>query len=172
MDAHAYAVTAYNASNNTFTLYNPWGFDQPPAGLTWAQLMATTDIFTVASTSGSLPISSTPVKSGIVPAGAAPAWLAAAAPDALFAAIAGQSPSESGPPPIALAAADSAATGGSSSLAAASAARRSVRAIWDRLRDVNVHPAPWRRPNSVRLTAFSVDELFRVSSGVAVANFA
>ena len=70
-------MTTYNASNNTFTLYNPWGFDQPPAGLTWAEIMATTDMFTVASTSGSLPIS-TPVKSGIVPAAAAPAGQAAA----------------------------------------------------------------------------------------------
>ena len=148
---HAYAVTAYNASSKTFTLYNPWGFDQPPAGLTWAEIMAATDIFTAASTSGSLPIS-TPVKSGIVQAGVAAAGLAAAAPDTLFAAIAGQSPSESGLPSSALAAADSAAlasaaTGGSSSLAVARAMRRPIRAIWDRLRDVNVHPTPWRRPD-------------------------
>ena len=27
--SHAYAVTGYNASSGTFTLYNPWGFDQP-----------------------------------------------------------------------------------------------------------------------------------------------
>ena len=33
--AHVYAVTGYNASNQTFTLYNPWGFDQPTQSLTW-----------------------------------------------------------------------------------------------------------------------------------------
>ena len=33
--SHAYAVTAYNATTNTFTLYNPWGFDQP-GQLTWS----------------------------------------------------------------------------------------------------------------------------------------
>ena len=27
--SHAYAVTGYNASTGDFTLYNPWGFDQP-----------------------------------------------------------------------------------------------------------------------------------------------
>ena len=27
--SHAYAVIGYNASTGIFTLYNPWGFDQP-----------------------------------------------------------------------------------------------------------------------------------------------
>ena len=80
MDRHAYGVTGYNASSSTFTLYNPWGFDQPPAGLTWADLMATTDVVTVANTSGSVPISSTPISSGIVQATVAAAGLAAARP--------------------------------------------------------------------------------------------
>ena len=37
--SHAYAVLSYNASNDTFTLYNPWGYAHPGA-LTWSQLMA------------------------------------------------------------------------------------------------------------------------------------
>jgi hypothetical protein len=173
---HAYAVTGYNASNNTFTLYNPWGFDQPPAALTWAEVMATTDTFTVASTSGSLPIS-TPVKSGIVQAAAAAAGLAAATPDTPFAAITGQSPSESGLPLSALAAADSAsvvsaATGGSSSSAEANA----TRALFDRF-GMDSAAATFSEhqgdsQTSQQLAAFSVDELFGVGSGVAVGDFA
>jgi hypothetical protein len=64
---HAYAVTGYNASSKTFTLYNPWGFDQP-SQLSWTQLVANTDDFTVANTSGTVPISapvSVPVMSGM-----------------------------------------------------------------------------------------------------------
>ncbi len=52
---HAYGVIGYNASTGTFTLYNPWGMDQPQQ-LTWTELEATTDGFVVASTSGSVPI--------------------------------------------------------------------------------------------------------------------
>ena len=33
---HAYAAVGYNASTQLFTLYNPWGCDQPNL-LTWAQ---------------------------------------------------------------------------------------------------------------------------------------
>jgi hypothetical protein len=55
--SHAYAVIGYNASANTFTLYNPWGCDQPGA-LSWSQLEATCDGFVVANTAGSVPISS------------------------------------------------------------------------------------------------------------------
>lgn len=61
---HAYAVTAYNASTNTFTLYNPWGFDQP-GQLTWSQLESDCDGFVVANAAGATPISSAAVKSGI-----------------------------------------------------------------------------------------------------------
>lgn len=53
---HAYAITGYNASTDTFTLYNPWGFDQP-GQLTWSQLEATCDGFVVAVTTGSTPTS-------------------------------------------------------------------------------------------------------------------
>jgi hypothetical protein len=55
--SHAYGVIGYNASTQLFTLYNPWGCDQP-GGLTWGQLEATCDGFVVAVTTGSAPISS------------------------------------------------------------------------------------------------------------------
>jgi hypothetical protein len=41
---HAYNVLSYNASNGTFTLYNPWGSNQPDP-ITWAQLRANTNQF-------------------------------------------------------------------------------------------------------------------------------
>ena len=53
---HAYAIVGYNAYNSTFILYNPWGMDQP-GQLTWGELRATTGAFTVATTSGTVPIS-------------------------------------------------------------------------------------------------------------------
>ena len=54
--SHAYAVIGYNASADLFTLYNPWGCDQPGV-LSWSQLEATCDGFVVAATTGSVPIS-------------------------------------------------------------------------------------------------------------------
>ncbi len=36
---HAYIITGYNSTTKTFSLYNPWGTNQPPA-LTFTQLMA------------------------------------------------------------------------------------------------------------------------------------
>ncbi len=78
-------MLGYNASANAFTLYNPWGFDQPGL-LSWSQLEATCDGFVVATTAGSAPISSgnlqTPLAaaaSGIsaaVGAGSASPWRA------------------------------------------------------------------------------------------------
>jgi hypothetical protein len=59
--SHAYAVTGYNASSNTFTLYNPWGFDQP-GQLTWAQLETSCSAFTAVTASGATPISGAPSK--------------------------------------------------------------------------------------------------------------
>jgi hypothetical protein len=49
-------VIGYNASAGLFTLYNPWGFDQPGV-LSWSQLQATCDGFVVADATGSAPIS-------------------------------------------------------------------------------------------------------------------
>ncbi|HEX4148444.1 MAG TPA: C2 family cysteine protease, partial [Pirellulales bacterium] len=57
--SHAYAVTGYNASSNTFTLYNPWGFDQP-GQLTWAQLEASCSGFVAVNAAGSTAISGAP----------------------------------------------------------------------------------------------------------------
>jgi hypothetical protein len=50
--SHAYAVIGYNSSNGTFTLYNPWGVDQPTQALTWAQLQTVCDGFVVANAAG------------------------------------------------------------------------------------------------------------------------
>jgi hypothetical protein len=66
--SHAYAVTGYNATSNTFTLYNPWGFDQP-GQLTWAELETSCSAFTAVTASGATPISgavSAPVVGGRV----------------------------------------------------------------------------------------------------------
>jgi hypothetical protein len=54
---HAYAIIGYNAAAGTFTLYNPWGCDQPNGALTWSQLQSTCEGFVVASVAGSVPIS-------------------------------------------------------------------------------------------------------------------
>ena len=61
---HAYAITAYNASTNTFTLYNPWGSNQP-GQLTWAQLQATCTQLCLCTTSGTVSFLGTP-KAGSV----------------------------------------------------------------------------------------------------------
>jgi hypothetical protein len=62
--SHAYAVTGYNASSNTFTLYNPWGFDQP-GQLTWSQLVSDCTGFTAVNAAGATPISGAVVKSAV-----------------------------------------------------------------------------------------------------------
>ncbi len=56
---HAYAIIGYTASSNTFTLYNPWGFDQP-GQLTWSELQTACTGFCVASTAGTVPIGGAP----------------------------------------------------------------------------------------------------------------
>jgi len=56
---HAYAITAYNAKTDTFTLYNPWGSNQP-GQLTWAQIQATCSQLCVCDTSGTVPILGAP----------------------------------------------------------------------------------------------------------------
>ncbi len=50
---HAYSVTGYNASTDTFTLHNPWGTSHPGA-LSWAQLQTNCSMFTVADASTSV----------------------------------------------------------------------------------------------------------------------
>ncbi|MEZ6121903.1 MAG: C2 family cysteine protease [Planctomycetaceae bacterium] len=54
--SHAYIVTAYNSSNGTYTLYNPWGMSHPTP-LTYAQLQANCSMFTVTAATGAPPIS-------------------------------------------------------------------------------------------------------------------
>jgi hypothetical protein len=54
--SHAYAIVGYNATTDKFTLYNPWGSDQP-GQLTWSQLQADCTQMAVDDTSGSVPIS-------------------------------------------------------------------------------------------------------------------
>jgi hypothetical protein len=65
--SHAYAVLAYNASSGLFTLYNPWGCDQPNT-LSWPQLESTCEGFDVAVTTGSVPINSTNVHTSVAAA--------------------------------------------------------------------------------------------------------
>jgi len=55
---HAYAITGYNAATDTFTLYNPWGSNQP-GQLTWSQLQATTTQLCTCDTSGTVPMGGT-----------------------------------------------------------------------------------------------------------------
>ena len=54
---HAYAIIGYDSSAGTFTLYNPWGFDQPTSSLTWAQLQSVCDGFDTINPAGTVPIS-------------------------------------------------------------------------------------------------------------------
>ena len=65
---HAYGVIGYTASTGLFTLYNPWGMDQPQQ-LSWSQLESTTDGFVVADPSGS-----TPIAGGSLHSPASAAW--------------------------------------------------------------------------------------------------
>ncbi len=56
---HAYGIIGYNASTDKFTLYNPWGTNQP-GQLTWAQIQATCTWIVTSSTSGTVAISGKP----------------------------------------------------------------------------------------------------------------
>ena len=47
--SHAYIVTGYNSSTDTFTLHNPWGVSHP-APLTWTQLQANCSSFVMTNT--------------------------------------------------------------------------------------------------------------------------
>ena len=50
--SHAYAVIGYNAANGKFTLYNPWGMDQPTP-MSWAKILQDCDDIAIADPSGS-----------------------------------------------------------------------------------------------------------------------
>ncbi len=58
VEDHVYAIIGYDSTDGTFTLYNPWGYDQPTSPLTWSELQSTCDEVCVANASGSVPISS------------------------------------------------------------------------------------------------------------------
>ena len=53
--SHAYSIVGYNANNDTFSLYNPWGTNHQTA-LTWAQIQANCTLFVMADTSTTTPI--------------------------------------------------------------------------------------------------------------------
>jgi PKD repeat protein len=63
--SHAYAVIGYNASADLFTLYNPWGMDQPGV-LSWPQLQATCGSFVVANASAAAPSAGGNVRAGLM----------------------------------------------------------------------------------------------------------
>ncbi len=64
---HAYAIIGYNSAAGTFTLYNPWGVDQPTQALTWAQLQTVTDGFVVANASQTQPIAGSTLGAAVGP---------------------------------------------------------------------------------------------------------
>ena len=69
--SHAYGVIGYNSTTQLFTLYNPWGFDQPPEALSWTQLEQTCFEIDTANVSNTVPISAG-VQSAAAPLGFAP----------------------------------------------------------------------------------------------------
>jgi hypothetical protein len=169
--SHAYAVTAYNASTNTFTLYNPWGCDQP-GQLTWADIMATTDVFTTASTSGSVPISSGVSKAPL----AAVVSQAVSTPAASSTAVSGTTLSQS--EYVASTETDASApsftaAGGNSS----SATDDATRALFHRLGTESKPSAatpqvPADGQTADRLAALSVDEVFGSTGYILESDFA
>ena len=42
---HAYAVVGYNATNQTITLFNPWGVEYGLVTMTWAQIQGSFSYF-------------------------------------------------------------------------------------------------------------------------------
>ncbi len=73
--SHAYAVLAYNASTDTFTLFNPWGFSQP-GQLSWNQLQSSCSAFVVADVSGTTPTSSGLARAALSAGDRAALWAA------------------------------------------------------------------------------------------------
>ncbi|MBX3423623.1 MAG: hypothetical protein KF752_18865 [Pirellulaceae bacterium] len=51
--SHAYVVTAYNASTDTFSMYNPWS-SHHPTPLTWTQMIGQVSAFVVVDPTGSV----------------------------------------------------------------------------------------------------------------------
>ncbi len=45
---HAYILSGYDAATQTFSLYNPWGYNHV-SGLTWSQLQSSVTLFTLAT---------------------------------------------------------------------------------------------------------------------------
>jgi hypothetical protein len=168
--SHAYGVTGYSAANGgSFTLYNPWGFDQPNSSLTWADLQATTSGFVVANTSGTIPLASTPAQAAAVRGGVAATSLAAAAPASEFA---GGLSSDAHPAQAGLAETDAAVLDlagirGTS----ASGTANATRMLFDRL-GTGSEPLTFTQfhgdgQSSDPLAAISVDGLFADDSGMA-----
>ena len=156
---HAYGITGYTASNQTFTFYNPWGFDQPPAGLTWAEVMVSTNVVTVVNTSGSTPISGSVGK----PASVA-GWLPASVSAASQPAVSNAADSDSEHLPNVAdsdASASHLAAARSTSPSAAADATRSLFQRWEGNAKPAAHSlARGGAQTSEQLAAPSVDELF------------
>jgi hypothetical protein len=157
--SHAYAVIGYNsAQGGTFTLYNPWGFDQPGA-LTWADLEATTGDFVVANTSGGTPVISASSQSNLK------AGVAVAAADAPAAGVEGGSGSDGCVSQAALAESNvSTPEAAAVRSDSASAAADATRTVFDRLGSGS-DPAAFTRYHdgghaSDSLSALSVDGVF------------
>jgi len=43
--SHAYAVVGYNATNQTITLFNPWGIEYGLITMTWSQIQGSFSYF-------------------------------------------------------------------------------------------------------------------------------
>ena len=62
--SHAYSITGYNATTDTFSLHNPWGVSHPTP-LSWSQLQANCSMFVVTDPTASVAISQASVRSQI-----------------------------------------------------------------------------------------------------------
>jgi hypothetical protein len=172
--SHAYGVTGYNASSGTFTLYNPWGFDQPTSALTWADLQATTSGFVVANTSGTTPLGGGQAKSTAVQA--APlvglsSSTVAGAPASGLSSPAAADPQFSPSGLVDTNTADLGLTGTSTT-----ATNDAARVLFDRLgtgsEPLSLSHFHGDAPTSDSLAALSVDGLFADSVGTAQYAFA
>ncbi len=62
--SHAYSITGYNATTDTFSLHNPWGVSHP-THLSWSQLQSNCSYFVVADPAGSVAINQASVRSQV-----------------------------------------------------------------------------------------------------------